>query len=231
MQENKKSEKILNKGLDTFKKVGHEASEFIGNKIAATVTKPNDDDIEKKEPVEKIIIPPEEREVILSKNLAKSFSKYISFKASMLRPDLCDYSNAYIVVNETITVEGTNDAIKKNKKITFKENDPLRSCISKIYNTVLDNAENFDIVMPLYNLLEYSDNYSMISGSLWNYYRDEINVSANGNNDADNYRINDNKTITSKSFKYKTKIIGKTVSNNNILNAEVVVPLKFAVNF
>ena len=61
--------------------------------------------------------------------------------------------------------------------------------------------------MVMYNLLEYCDNYSMISGSLWNYYRDEVNDAANENND-DDYRINNEKTITSKSFEYKTKLIG-----------------------
>ena len=96
--------------------------------------------------------------------------------------------------------------------------------ISKINNTFIDNAENLDIVMPMHNLLEYSYNYSVTSGSLWNYYRDEINGDANENNGANN-RINNNKTITSKSFEYKTKLIGSTPNDNNILDAEVVVPL------
>ena len=74
------------------------------------------------------------------------------------------------------------------------------------------------------------DNYSMTSESLWNYYRDEINDDANENMAANN-RINDNKTITSKSFEYKTKSIGRTLSNTNILGAEVVVQLKDLSNF
>ena len=73
--------------------------------------------------------------------------------------------------------------------------------------------------MPMYNLLEYNDNYSRISGSLWNYYRDKINDSANENNDANNYRINNNKTTTSKSFEYKTKVICRMLNDNNILDA------------
>ena len=85
--------------------------------------------------------------------------------------------------------------------------------------------------MPMYNLLEYSDNYSITSGSLWNFYRDEINYSANENNDANNYRINNNKSTTSKSFEYKTKIIRRTPNDNNVLDAEVVVPLKYLSNF
>ena len=83
--------------------------------------------------------------------------------------------------------------------------------------------------MPMYNPLEYSDNYSMTSGSLWNYYRDEINDVVNENNSANN-RINYNKTITGESFGYKAKLIGST-PNNEILDAEAVVPLKYLSNF
>ena len=91
----------------------------------------------------------------------------------------------------------------------------------------------------MYNLLEYSDNYSMTSGSLWNYYREEINdgenendnSNNNKNNNSNNNRLNNNKTITSKSFKYKTKIIGKTLDNENKLNAEVLISLKYLSNF
>ena len=88
--------------------------------------------------------------------------------------------------------------IKRHKKLLFKINAPYRSFISQINHLFIDNAENLDIVMPMYNLLEYSD-YSMASGSLWNYYRDKINDDAN-ENDAANDRIKNNKTITSKYF-------------------------------
>ena len=70
-----------------------------------------------------------------------SVNKNIKFKISMLRSDLCDYSNAYIVVKGTIIVEGTNDAKKRNKKLTFKNNAPFRLCILKINNTLIGNAE------------------------------------------------------------------------------------------
>ena len=90
----------------------------------------------------------------------------------MLRSDLYDQSNACIILKGTVTVEGTNDANKRNKKLTFKNNAPFRSCISKINNTLIDNAEDLDIVMPTYNLFEYNDNYSVTSGIFWNYYRD-----------------------------------------------------------
>ena len=122
----------------------------------------------------------------------------------MLRSDLYDHSDAYIVGKGTITVEGNSDDKKWNKKLTFKNNALFWSCISKINNTLICNAEDLDIILPMYNLLEDSDNYSIKSGSLWNYFRDEINDSAIENNNNLN-RINNNKTITSKSFKYKTK--------------------------
>ena len=85
--------------------------------------------------------------------------------------------------------------------------------------------------MPMHNLLEYSNNYSMTLGSLWNYYRDEVHDSADGNNDANDFRINYNKTTTSKSFEYKTKLIGSRPDNGGRLDAEVAVSLKYLSNF
>ena len=81
----------------------------------------------------------------------------------------------------------------------------------------------------MYSLLEYSENYSMTSGSLWNYYRDEINGDTNTNNTARN-KIYNNKMITYKSFEYETKLLG-SMPNNNILATEVAVPLKYLRNF
>ena len=84
----------------------------------------------------------------------------------------------------------------------FKNNAPFGSYLSKIKSTFTDNAEAFDIVMSMYHLLEYSDNYSITWGSLWNYYRYEVN---NDENEIDNTinRINNNKTITIKPFEYR----------------------------
>ena len=130
----------------------------------------------------------------------------------MLRSDLYDYSDAYIVVKGRISVTGNNAANRRNKKLTFKNNAPFRSCISKINNAFINNAEDPDIVMPMYNLFEYSNNHSMTLGSLWNYYGDEVNDSANENNNANNFRINNNKTTASKSFEYKEKLIGSNIS-------------------
>ena len=92
----------------------------------------------------------------------------------MLRSDLCNYSNEYIIVKWTITA----DANTKNKNLTFKNNAPFRSCISKINNIFIENAEDHRIVMPMYNLLENSDNYSMISVRLGSYHRDAVNDDA-----------------------------------------------------
>ena len=100
-------------------------------------------------------------------------NKEIRIKTSMLRSDLCDYSDAYIVVKGDITLEGDNDANKRNKNLAFKNNAPFINCISKINGVKIDNAEDLDIVMPIYNLLEYSKNYTKTTGNLWNYYRDE----------------------------------------------------------
>ena len=85
--------------------------------------------------------------------------------------------------------------------------------------------------MVVYNLLEYNDNYCMTSGSLRSYYRDEVNNDANENNEAGNYRINNYKTTTSRSFQYKTKIIGSATADNNMLDTKVAVALKYLSNF
>ena len=100
----------------------------------------------------------------------------------MLRSDLCDYSDAYIFVKGKMTVTNPdNDTY--DKKLAFKNNAPFTSCISKINKTLIDNAGDLEIVMRLYNLLEYSKNYRKASGSLGNYYRDEPNSGAVGNID------------------------------------------------
>ena len=85
----------------------------------------------------------------------------------MLRSSLCDYSDAYILFKGNITVNNTAAAYNTNEKVIFKNWAPLTNCISKINNTQIDNVEYIDIVMGMYNLIEYSDNYSKTSGSLW----------------------------------------------------------------
>ena len=121
-------------------------------------------------------------------------NKQIRIKTSMLRSDLCDFSDAYIVVKGTITVTNPDNA-KRNKATAFKNNAPFINCISKSNGVKIDNADDLDVVMPMYNLLEYSKNYKKTTGSLWNYYCDEPSDPLSSN---------------SESFKYKTNITGNT---------------------
>ena len=109
--------------------------------------------------------------------------------------------------------------------MVFKNNAPFTNCITKINGIKIDNAEDLDVVMPMYKLLEYSKNYQKTTGSLWNYYRDELNSSTD----------NDNIThsiINSKSFDYKANFIG-SVRNNNLTknDVKIVIPLKHLSNF
>ena len=150
-------------------------------------------------------------------------SKNIRIKTTMLRSDLCDFSDTYIFVKGYITVTEPDDA-KRNKSVTFKNNAPFINCISKING---DNAEDLDVLMPMHNLLEYSKNYRKTTGSLWNYYRDEQSNPLSSN---------------SESLKFKTSITGNTynlgageagyeankVGKNEI---KIVVPLKHLNNF
>ena len=139
----------------------------------------------------------------------------------MLRSDLCYYSNAYIVVKGTITVTDPDNA-KRNKSVAFKNNAPFINCISKINGIKIDNAEDLDVVMPMYNLLEYSKNYRKTTGSLWNYYRDEPSNPLSSN---------------SESFKYWTSITGNTYDGDEDANkvgkneTEVAIPLNRLSNF
>ena len=105
----------------------------------------------------------------------------IKFKTTMLRSNLCDYADAYILVKVTITITGagyddvTKQADERGKSVTFKNCAPFTKCKSRRNNTDIDNAQDIDNVMPMYNLIEYSDNYSKTSGSLWQYYKDDPN--------------------------------------------------------
>ena len=135
-------------------------------------------------------------------------NKQIRFKTSMLRSSLCDYSDAYILVKGNIAVNNTAGAgaaaNNTDKKVIFKNCAPFTNCISKINNTQIDNAEYIDTVMPMYNLIEYSDNYSKTTGSLWKYCKDIPAV----NNEGDIVIFN--RANDTDSFNFKSKIIGKT---------------------
>ena len=104
---------------------------------------------------------------------------------------------------------------KQMKGVAFKNCAPFTNCISEINNTQVDNAKDIDIVMPMYNLTEYSDNYVKTTGSLWQYFRDEP----------------DDNLEDFESFKSKIKITGKTPNNANVKDVEIMVPLKYLSNF
>ena len=98
-----------------------------------------------------------------------SINSQIKLKTSMIRSSSCDYSNVYIHFKGNITIL---TGITEAKKVIFKHCVPFTNCISKINNTQVDDAHDIDVVMPMYNLIEYSDIYSKTPGSLWQYYRD-----------------------------------------------------------
>ena len=142
-------------------------------------------------------------------------SNDIKLKITMLRSNLGDYEDAYILVKgtKTITGAGNGDAAKwldeRNKGVRFKICAPFTKCICRINNADIDNAQDINIVMPMYNLIEYRDNYSKKSRSLWQYYKDNPN---------------DN-------IKSKIKITGKTPAADNTKDVEIIVPLKYLSNF
>ena len=110
---------------------------------------------------------------------AYNVNSQIKFKTTMLKSSFFDYSDAYIRVKGTISVTNTVAANNINKKVIFKNCAPFTNCISEINNTQIDNAKDIDIVMPMYNLIEYSDNYAKTTGSLWQYCQD---IPAQNNN-------------------------------------------------
>ena len=165
-----------------------------------------------------------------------SVNKEIRIKTPMLRSDLCDFSDAYIVVKGDIIVTSPNNA-KRNKAVAFKNNVPFISCISKINGIKIDNAEDLDVVMPMYNLLKYSKNYEKTTGSLWNYYRDEPNDPLSTNSESFKYKT----SITRNAYQVDEKITdddGNEIDNpkydaNRVgkNEAKIVIPLKYLCNF
>ena len=166
-------------------------------------------------------------------------NKSIRFKTPMLRSDLCDYSDVHILVNGTITVTASaganNIRDKKDRKLILKNNAPFVSCITRINNELIEDADDLDMVMTMYNLLEYGKNYRKTIGSFYNYYRDELT------NDNNNDFVNRN-VVNSNAFKYKSKIIGNTynvdaaaagydANKNGTQEVEIAIPLKYLGNF
>ena len=153
------------------------------------------------------------REYFRVNSLSNTYNenKSIRFKTPMIRSNLCDYSDAYILVNGTIAVTGNNPRDRQNRPLILKNNAPFISCITRINGELIEDADDLDIVMPMYNLLEYSKNYRKTTGSLYNYYRDELS------DDNDNDNFGNIKVVNSKAFKYKNKIIGNTYNVNSAI--------------
>ena len=185
------------------------------------------------------------REYVKVNSLSNAYNenRSIRFKTPMLRSNLCDYSDAYILVKGTIrvTAPGANNNAnnirdKRNRPLILKNNAPFVSCITRINDELIEDADDLDIVMPMYNLLEYSKNYKKTMGSLYNYYRDELS------DDADDNNFDNIKAINSNTFKYKNKITGNTynvnagaqgydVNKNGTQKVELAIPLKYLGNF
>ena len=185
------------------------------------------------------------REYVRVNSLSNTYNenKSIGFKTPMLRSNLCDYSDAYILVKGTITVtapgvnnNANNIRDKRNRPVILKNNAPFVSCITRINGELIEDADDLDIVMSMYTLLEYSKNYRKTIVSLYNYYRDELS------DDADDNNFDNIKVVNSNTFKCKNKIIGNTynvnagadgyyVNKNGTQEVELAIPLKYSGNF
>ena len=172
------------------------------------------------------------REYVKVNSLSNTYNenKSIRFKTPMLRSDLCDYSDAYISVKGTVPVKapGANNNAnnirdKRNRPLILKNNAPFVSCITRINGELIEDADDLNIVMSMYNLL-------------YNYYRDELS------DDADDNNFDNIKVVNSNIFKYKNKITGNTynvdggaqgydVNKNGTQEVELVIPLKYLGNF
>ena len=147
----------------------------------------------------------------------------IKFLINSLESNLCDYFDAYILVTGNITVTGGN----ANTKVAFKNCAPSKNCRTEINDTFVDYADFINIAMPMYNLIEYSDNYSDTSGSLWQFKREEQPINNNG-------AFIDITVENSSSFKYKSNLIGDTVvdgASSKKEDVKTAVPLKYLGNF
>ena len=147
-------------------------------------------------------------------------STTVKFETKVIKSNLCDYSDAYILVTGNITATG-GDA---NTRVAFKNCAPFTKCITHINDEHVDNADNLDIIMPMYNLIEYSDNYSDTSGSLWQFKRDEPNMN--------NRNPSNVATVDSSSFKYKSTFFKslRAADNGLFKDVKIAVPLKYLSN-
>ena len=175
------------------------------------------------------------REYVRVNSLSNTYNenKSIRFKTRMLRSNLYDYSDKYILVKGTImvTAPGVNNNTsnirdKRNRPVILKNNAPFVSCITRINDELIEDADD----------LEYSKNYRKTIGLLYNYYRDELS------DDADDNNFDHIKVVNSNTFKYKNKIIGNTydvdagaqgydLNKNGTQEVELAIPLKYLGNF
>ena len=158
----------------------------------------------------------------INKDTGANNSDTIKYDTRVLKPNLCDYADAYILIDGTIRAEVTNAANAAATRLALKNCAPFTKCNVEINDEHVDTAENLDIVMPMYNLIEYSDNYQDSSATLYQYKRDEPpdnNVDLTANN--------------STSFKYKVNSLANPLVTNRIVktNLKIVVPLKYLSNF
>ena len=189
------------------------------------------------------------RQYVKGNSLSNTYNenKSIRFKTPMLRSDLCDYEDAYILIDGIITAPGNAPRDRQNRPVILKNNAPFISCITRINGELIEDADDLDVVMPMYNLLEYSKNYKKTIGSLYNYYRDELDDDADLNNHPNN------NVVSSNAFQYKNKLLGnvynvdstivpaaggaRVANSNYVANrtstkaVSLFVPLKYLGNF
>ena len=149
-------------------------------------------------------------------------STTVKFETKITKSNLCNYSDAYIFVTGNITATGGN----VNTRVPFKNSPSYAKCITHINDEHVDNADNLDIIMPFYNLIEFSDNYSDTTGSLWQFKRDESPVKNAGN-------PHDVSKTNSSSYKIQIKFFKPlTAADNGVFeDVEIAVPLKCLSNF
>ena len=144
----------------------------------------------------------------------------IKYDTRVLKPNLCDNAEAYILVDGTIRAAAAN----ANTRLALKNCAPFTKCNLEINDEHVDTAENLDITMPMYNLIEYSDNYQDSSATLYQYKRDEP---------PEDDAVADLTADNSSSFKYKVSLLGNPVLNDAVAkrSLKVVIPLKYLSNF
>ena len=149
-------------------------------------------------------------------------STTVKFETKVIKSSLCDYSDAYIFVTGDITAAGGDT----NTRVAFKNCGPFTKCITHVKDEHINSADNLDIIMPMYNLIEYSDNYWDTSGSLWQFKRDESPVTKPGNS-------GNVSTANSTPFKYKSSFFKplEAADNGVFKNVKTAVPLIHLSNF